>query len=72
MMPKPSFFSKEERGNRRGKLGDPLSGLIRHVDFVALATAIDIAARRSSRTKGGRPPYPTMLIIKKFGTATTL
>ena len=64
MMPKPSLFAEEERGNRREKLGDPLIGLSKHVDFVALAAAIDIAAPRPSRAKGGRPPYPTTLMIK--------
>ena len=64
MMPKPSLFAEEERGNRREKLGDPLMGLSKHVDFVALAAAIDIAAPRPSRAKGGRPPYPTTLMIK--------
>ena len=64
MMPKSSLFAEEERGNRREKLGDPLMGLSKHVDFVALAAAIDIAAPRPSRAKGGRPPYPTTLMIK--------
>jgi transposase, IS5 family len=64
MMPKPSLFAEEERGNRREKLGDPLAGLIKHVDFAALAATVDIAAPRPSRAKGGRPPYPTTLMIK--------
>ena len=63
-MPKPSLFSEEERGNRRAKIGDPLVGLSAHVDFVALATGIDTASPRPSRAKGGRPPYPTVLMIK--------
>jgi transposase len=64
MMPKLSLFAEEERGNRREKLGDPLIELSKHVDFVVLAAAIDIAAPRPSRAKGGRPPYPTTLMIK--------
>ena len=64
MMPKPSLFAEEERGNRRQKLGDPLVGLIKHVDFAVLATGIDTALPRPSRAKGGRPPYPTVLMIQ--------
>jgi IS5 family transposase len=64
MMPKPSLFAEEERGNRRSKLGDPLVGLSKHVDFAALADEIDNALPRPSRAKGGRPPYPTVLMTK--------
>ena len=53
MMPKPSLFAEEERGNRRSKLGDPLVGLSKHVDFAALADEIDTALPRPSRAKGG-------------------
>ncbi len=64
MMPKPSLFAEEERGDRRSKLGDPLVGLSKHVDFAALADEIDTALPRPSRAKGGRPPYPTVLMTK--------
>ena len=64
MMPKPSLFAEEERGNRRSKLGDPLVGLSKHVDFSALADEIDTALPRPSRAKSGRPPYPTVLMTK--------
>ena len=55
-MPKPSLFTEEERGNRRSKLGDPLVGLSKHVDFAALADKIDTAlrARRVPREDGRR------------------
>jgi transposase len=32
--------------------------------FEALAASIDAAAPRPSRAKGGRPPYPTVLMVK--------
>jgi IS5 family transposase len=38
--------------------------LAKHVDFEALAASVDEAAPRPSRAKGGRPPYPTLLMIK--------
>ena len=34
------------------------------MDFEALAERIDVAAPRPSRANGGRPPYPTVLMIK--------
>lgn len=64
MMPKPRLFAEEERGKRRSKLGDPRVGLSKHVDFCALADEIDVALPRPSRAKGGRPPYPTVLMTK--------
>ncbi|WP_025918126.1 IS5 family transposase [Herminiimonas sp. CN] len=45
-------------------MGDPLLGLSGHVDFAALAAGIDTASPRPSRAKGGRPPYPTVLMIE--------
>ena len=63
-MIKTSLFAEEELGNRRSKLGDPLFGLSKHVDFAALANEIDSGLRRPSHAKGGRPPYPTVLMAK--------
>lgn len=64
MMPKASLFAEDERGNRSSKLGDPLVGLSKRVDFGALADEIDNALPRSSRAKGSRPPYPTVLMTR--------
>src|SRR5471030_219962 len=64
MKPRISLFAEHEREDRRTKIGDPLVGLTKHVDFEALATGIDGAAPRPSRAKGGRPPYPTVLMVK--------
>src|SRR5476651_1092215 len=64
MKPPISLFAEHEREDRRTKIGDPLIGLTKHVDFEALAAGIDEAAPRPSRTKGGRPPYPTVLMVK--------
>ncbi len=35
-----------------------------HVDFAALATEIDAAAPRPGRARGGRPPFPTELMVR--------
>src|SRR5476651_2748072 len=64
MKPRISLFAEHEREDRRTKIGDPLVGLTKHVDFEALAAGIDAAAPRPSRAKGGRPPYPTVLMVK--------
>lgn len=64
MKPRISLFAEHECEDRRTKIGDPLVGLTKHVDFEALAAGIDAAAPRPSRAKGGRPPYPTVLMVK--------
>lgn len=35
-----------------------------HVDFAALAVAVDAAAPCPSRERGGRPPFPTELMVR--------
>ena len=36
----------------------------RHVDFTALAGAVDQAAPRPGRERGGRPPFPTEVMVR--------
>ncbi len=62
--PRISLFAEHEREDRRTKIGDPLVGLTKHVDFEALAGGIDATVPRPSRAAGGRPPYPTVLMVK--------
>jgi IS5 family transposase len=38
--------------------------LEKHVDFAALAASIDKAAPRPSRERGGRPPFPTEMMVR--------
>jgi IS5 family transposase len=64
MKPRISLFAEHEREVLRTSIGDPLVGLTKHVDFEVLAASIDAAAPRPSRAKGGRPPYPTVLMVK--------
>jgi IS5 family transposase len=63
-MIKESLFAEEERETKLDKLGDVLQTLEKHVDFTALASAIDAAAPRPSRERGGRQPYPTVIMVK--------
>jgi len=66
MKPRISLFAEHEREARRTNIGDPLAGLTKHVDLAALAASVDTAAPRPSRAKGGRPPYPTVLMVKRL------
>jgi len=63
-MIKSSLFASEERELKLNKLGDVLQGLDKYIDFTELACAVDKAAPRPSRAKGGRPPFPTELMVR--------
>jgi IS5 family transposase len=63
-MIKESLFAAEERESKLDKLGGVLQVLEKHVDFAALAAAIDAAAPRPSRERGGRPPFPTEIMVR--------
>jgi len=38
--------------------------LERHIDFTAIAEEVDDAAPRPSQARGGRPPYPTEVMVR--------
>lgn len=63
-MIKESLFAADEREAKLDKLGDILRIMEQHVDFAALAANIDQAAPRPSQAKGGRPPFPTVLMVR--------
>ena len=63
-MMKPNLFAAQEREAKLTKLGDALQVLERHVDFAALADAVDKAAPRPGRERGGRPPFPTEVMVR--------
>jgi IS5 family transposase len=63
-MIKESLFAAEEREAKLDRLGDVLQVLQQHVDFAALAAAIDRAAPRPGRARGGRPPFPTEMMVR--------
>lgn len=64
MMIKSSLFASQEREMKLNKLGDVLQELDEHIDFTALASAVDKAAPRPSHAKGGRPPFPSELMVR--------
>ena len=59
-----SLFAREERDTKRQSLNDPLALLDRHIDFAAIAAAVDAKLRLSASGRGGRPPYPTVVMVK--------
>lgn len=63
-MIKDSLFAAEEREAKLDRLGDVLQVMERHVDFAVLAAEIDRAAPRPLPGKGGRPPFPTLVMVK--------
>jgi hypothetical protein len=63
-MIKTSLFADQEREAKLNRLGDALQVMEQHVDFAALAAEVDLAAPRPSRERGGRPPFPTELMVR--------
>lgn len=63
-MIKESLFAAEEREAKLDRLGDVLQVMEKHIDFKALAAEVDRAAPRSGRERGGRPPFPTELMVR--------
>ncbi len=59
-----SLFAREERDAKRQTLNDPLPLLDRHIDFTAIAAAVDAKLALGTSGRGGRPPYPTVLMVK--------
>jgi IS5 family transposase len=63
-MIKTSLFAAAEREAKLDKLGDILQDISGMVDFAGLAGKIDAAAPRPGRERGGRPPFPTELMVR--------
>lgn len=61
---KTSLFAAQEREAKLNRKGDLLLVLERHVRFSELAREIDRIAPRPDKKQGGRPPYPTELMIR--------
>jgi len=50
-----SLFAREERDAKRQSLNDQLPLLARHIDFAAIATAVEAKLTLGSSGRGGRP-----------------
>jgi len=61
---KPDLFADQHHKTKIDSLGDPLLDIEAHIDFVALAAKVDEVAPRSELVKGGRPAYPTEVMVR--------
>ena len=64
MAGQPGLFDLDERYAAPSETGDPLERLASVVDFEMFRGDPDAAARRSDRSKGGRPPMDPVLMFK--------
>ncbi len=64
MAGQPGLFGLDERYAATSETGDPLERLASVVDFEMFRGDPDAAARRSDRSKGGRPPMDPALMSK--------
>jgi transposase, IS5 family len=58
------FFDTDERLRALSTAGDPLERLARVVDFELFRAELEAALPRADRSRGGRPPYDTVLMFR--------
>ncbi len=58
------LFADSARKQKIETLGDPLQLINRHIDFAHLARLVDELFPRADTRKGGRPPYPTEVMVR--------
>ena len=58
------LFAEQARKRKIEALGDPLQIIATHIDFAHLAGFIDELFPRKDTGKGGRPPYPTQVMVR--------
>jgi IS5 family transposase len=64
MAGQPGFFDLDQRYAALSAAGDPLERLAAVVDFELFRPELNAALERSTRARGGRPPYDAMLMFK--------
>ena len=60
----PGFWDFENRLRRLSDLGDHLEAFSRVIDFEVFRGDLEAALSRSDGSKGGRPPYDSVLMFK--------
>ena len=58
------LFADACRKRKIDEVGDPLQVIAQHIDFTALACLVDGLIERSDGRKGGRPAYPTEVMVR--------
>ncbi|ANG63586.1 transposase [Marinobacterium aestuarii] len=61
---KTDLFAADQHREKIDRLGDPLAEINLHIDFSALAAAVDQVAPRPVSSQGGRPPFPTETMVR--------
>ena len=59
-----SLFAGDERERKLDRIGDPLAALDASVDFVAIAKEVEALLPVVDYSKGGRPPFSVLLMVK--------
>jgi len=59
-----SLFAHDERERKLDRIGDPLAALDASVDFVAIAKEVEALLPVVDYSKGGRPPFSVLLMVK--------
>lgn len=62
--PSTDLFVQERREGKLGSYVAKLAAMDELIDFAAIAVAVDQACPRADRSKGGRPPYPTEIMVR--------
>lgn len=62
--PSSDLFVQEHRQDKMGGFIANLAAMDELVDFAAVAARVDAACPRPDRSKGGRPPYPTEVMVR--------
>jgi len=58
------LFVQEQRQDKLGGFIANLAAMDELIDFAAVAVQVDAACPRPDRSKGGRPPYPTEVMVR--------
>jgi|CXWL01.1.fsa_nt_gi hypothetical protein len=59
-----NLFALDERERKLDRIGDPLAALDVSVDFVAIAKEVEALLPVVDYSKGGRPPFSVLLMVK--------
>jgi len=64
MRGQPSFFDVDERYAGLSAVGDPLEKLNAIIPWPVFEKPLAKALKRADGSKGGRPPYPAIMMFK--------